>query len=219
MLGKARSGSKAAIPKDVEGNEDAPPTWIPLKEEIPESLTLFKDRSSCLDGLKVRLILTNPEGVEFTYALRFEFMASNNEIEAKPVATITGHQIKKFVWDNVINGLVERANRSLGEGIKARLDQGSKDLVEKVPHVLWAHHTMIKTSNGNTPFSLTYCTKVVILVEIGMPLLRCTEIDQVQNDEALLLNLDILEERREKAAVCEAKNKGKDGNVLQHQSP
>nr|GEZ61902.1 reverse transcriptase domain-containing protein [Tanacetum cinerariifolium] len=86
-------------------------------------------------------------------------------IEARPVATVTGTQVKKFVWDNIVcrfglpgeivsdngkqfrdnpfkdwceklsirqcfasvkhpqaNGLVERANRSLGEGIKARLD-------------------------------------------------------------------------------------------------
>ncbi|GJY64583.1 reverse transcriptase domain-containing protein [Tanacetum coccineum] len=91
-------------------------------------------------------------------------------IEAKHVATITGSQIKKFVWDNTVckfglpgeiisdnkkqfrdnpfkdwcgklcirqcfasvehpqaNGLVERANRSLGEGIKARSDERSKD--------------------------------------------------------------------------------------------
>ncbi|GKD29072.1 reverse transcriptase domain-containing protein [Tanacetum coccineum] len=53
------------------------------------------------------------------------------------------------------NGLVERPNRSLREGIKVRLDERSKDWIEKVPHVLWAHRTMIKSSNGDTPFSLT----------------------------------------------------------------
>ncbi|GJT75887.1 reverse transcriptase domain-containing protein [Tanacetum coccineum] len=42
------------------------------------------------------------------------------------------------------NGLVERANRSLGEGIKARLDEKSKDWLEELLHVLWAHRTMIK---------------------------------------------------------------------------
>ncbi|GJR67989.1 reverse transcriptase domain-containing protein [Tanacetum coccineum] len=57
------------------------------------------------------------------------------------------------------NGLVERANRSLGEGIKARLDEKSKDWIEELPHVLWAHRTMIKSSNGETPFSLTYGTE------------------------------------------------------------
>ncbi|GJU42059.1 reverse transcriptase domain-containing protein [Tanacetum coccineum] len=77
-------------------------------------------------------------------------------IEAKPVHPQT-------------NGLVERANRSLGEGIKARLDERSKNWMEELPHVLWAHRTMIKSSNGDTPFSLTYGTEAVIPAEIGMP--------------------------------------------------
>ncbi|GJV10991.1 reverse transcriptase domain-containing protein [Tanacetum coccineum] len=90
-------------------------------------------------------------------------------IEAKPVATITGNQVKKFVWDNIVcrfglpgeiisdngkqfrdntfdwckklnikqrfasvkhpqtNGQVERANRSLGEGIKTRLGENNRN--------------------------------------------------------------------------------------------
>nr|GFB26765.1 reverse transcriptase domain-containing protein [Tanacetum cinerariifolium] len=46
-----------------------------------EPLTLFTDGSSCVDGSGAGLIFTNPEGVEFTYALRFQFAASNNEAE------------------------------------------------------------------------------------------------------------------------------------------
>ncbi|GJS00103.1 reverse transcriptase domain-containing protein [Tanacetum coccineum] len=127
-------------------------------------------------------------------------------IEEKPVETITGAQIKKFVWENIVcrfglpeeiisdngnqfrdnpfkdwceklcirqcfasvkhpqaNGLVERENRSLGEGIKARLDERSKNWLEEISHVLWA----------------------------------------------LEINLDLLEERREEAAIQEAKSKSK----------
>nr|GEV68495.1 hypothetical protein [Tanacetum cinerariifolium] len=68
------------------------------------------------------------------------------------------------------NGLVERANRSLEEGIKARL---------------------------------------VIPTEIRMPTYRTATVDIVSNDEELRLNLDLLEERRERAAICEAKAKSK----------
>nr|GEV30727.1 reverse transcriptase domain-containing protein [Tanacetum cinerariifolium] len=137
-------------------------------------------------------------------------------IEARPVATITGTQVKKFVWDNIVcrfgllgeivsnngnqfrdnpfkdwceklsihqcfasvkhpqaNGLVERANRSLREGIKARL--GEK----------------------------------IIPAKIGMPTLRTAEVDMVKNNEALGINLDLLEEKREQAAIQEARNKAK----------
>ncbi|GJX22925.1 reverse transcriptase domain-containing protein [Tanacetum coccineum] len=171
-------------------------------------------------------------------------------IEAKAVATITGNQVKKIVWDNIIcrfglsgeivsdngkqfsdnpfkdwcdklnitqrfasvkhpqsNRLEERANRSLGEGIKARLGEGNKNWIEGLPHVLWAHRTMIKSSHGDTPFSLTYGTEAVIPAEIGMPTYRTAAVDAVHNDEELQLNLDLLEERRERAAIREAKTK------------
>nr|GFA17501.1 reverse transcriptase domain-containing protein [Tanacetum cinerariifolium] len=107
------------------------------------------------------------------------------------------------------NGLVERANRSLGEGIKSRLGEGNKNWVEELPHVLWAHRTMIKSSHGDTPFSLTYGTEAVIPTEIRMPTYRTTAVNVVNNDEELRLNLDLLKERRERAAVCEAKSKSK----------
>ncbi|GJZ56110.1 hypothetical protein Tco_0611303 [Tanacetum coccineum] len=68
---------------------------------------------------------------------------------------------------------------------------------------------MIKSSNGDTSFSLTYETEAVIPTEIGMPTLWTAEVDMVQNNEALKINLDLLEERREQAAIREAKSKAK----------
>ncbi|GJZ69763.1 reverse transcriptase domain-containing protein, partial [Tanacetum coccineum] len=107
-------------------------------------------------------------------------------IEAKAMATITGNQVEKFVWDNIVcrfglpgeiildNGKQFsdnpfKANRSLGEGIKARMGEGNKNWVEKLPHVMWAHRTMIKSNHGDTPFFLTYGTEAVIPAEIEMP--------------------------------------------------
>nr|GEV02670.1 reverse transcriptase domain-containing protein [Tanacetum cinerariifolium] len=93
-------------------------------------------------------------------------------------------------------------------------DQGTvggknKNWVEEVSHVLWAHRTMIKSSNGETPFSLTYGAEAVILAEIGMPTLRTTEVDTVKNYEALGISLDLLEEKREQTAIQEAGNRVK----------
>ncbi|GJV69115.1 reverse transcriptase domain-containing protein [Tanacetum coccineum] len=245
----------------LEKPDESPPDTS-VVETPQEPWTLFTYRSSCIDGFSAGLILTNPEGTEFTYALRFQFTAFNNEayfahlskqvlveirkeksiqekevttvveedgltwmtpiieylkegtlpedkkeasklpgpfpkgpgkvkflivamdyftkwIEAKPVSTITGNQVKKFVWDNIVcrfglpgeivsdngkqfsdnpfkdwceklnitqrfasmkhpqsNGLVERANRILGDGIKARLGEGNKTWIEELPYVL-----------------------------------------------------------------------------------
>ncbi|GJU08460.1 reverse transcriptase domain-containing protein [Tanacetum coccineum] len=132
-------------------------------------------------------------------------------IEAKAVATITGSQVKKFVWDNIVcrfglpreivsdNGKQFSDNPfkdwSLGEGIKSHLGEGNKNWIEELPYVLRAHRTMIKSSHGDTPFSLSYGTEAVIPAEIGMPTYRTAVVDAVHNDEELRLNLDLLEER------------------------
>ncbi|GJS36546.1 hypothetical protein Tco_0534928 [Tanacetum coccineum] len=68
---------------------------------------------------------------------------------------------------------------------------------------------MIKSSNRDTPFSLTYGTEAVIPAEIGMPTLRTAEVDLEKNNKALEINLDLLEEKREQAAIHEAKSKAK----------
>lgn len=107
------------------------------------------------------------------------------------------------------NGLVERANRSLGEGIKARLDRHKGRWVEELSHVLWAHRTTIKVSNGDTPFSLVYGTEAVIPAEIGMPTIRTAEVNTATNNDERRIDLDLLEERRECAAIREEKAKSK----------
>nr|GFA48824.1 reverse transcriptase domain-containing protein [Tanacetum cinerariifolium] len=79
-------------------------------------------------------------------------------IEAKAVATITGGQVKKFVWDSFgIPGEI------IADNGKQFADNPFKD---------WS-------------------------------------VDVVNNDEELHLNLDLLEERRELAAMSESKSKSK----------
>ncbi|GKE02913.1 hypothetical protein Tco_1390896 [Tanacetum coccineum] len=66
----------------VERPEDDPlDTPMEAEEELPDPWTLFTDGSSCVDGSGVGLILTNPEGAEFTYAMRFRFDVTNNDAE------------------------------------------------------------------------------------------------------------------------------------------
>ncbi|GJR49313.1 reverse transcriptase domain-containing protein [Tanacetum coccineum] len=71
--------------------EDDPDTTMDVEEELPEPWILFIDGSSCADGSGAGLILTNPEGAEFTYALMFRFEATNNEAEYE--ALIAGLRI------------------------------------------------------------------------------------------------------------------------------
>ncbi|GJZ52613.1 reverse transcriptase domain-containing protein [Tanacetum coccineum] len=105
------------------------------------------------------------------------------------------------------NGAVERENRSLLRGIKTRLEKGGSAWVEEVSNVLWVRQTIKKTINGETPFSLSYDTKVVILADISMPTHQTSKLNEKTNDQELHLNLDLLQERREIAAIREARYK------------
>ncbi|GJZ89188.1 hypothetical protein Tco_0660970 [Tanacetum coccineum] len=56
-------------------------------------------------------------------------------------------------------------------------------------------------------FSLVYGTEAVIPAEIGMPTIRTAEVNIATNDDERRIDLDILEERREQAAIREEKTK------------
>ncbi|GJT93851.1 reverse transcriptase domain-containing protein [Tanacetum coccineum] len=70
-------------------DENLPET--PATDISQEPCTVFMNGSSCIDGSGAGLILTRLEGIEFTYALRFQFTASNNEAEYE--ALIAGLRI------------------------------------------------------------------------------------------------------------------------------
>nr|GEW98753.1 reverse transcriptase domain-containing protein [Tanacetum cinerariifolium] len=329
---------------------------ITVITDQPIKQTLFTDGSSCVDGSGEGLILTNPEGVEFTYALRFQFMTSNNEVEyealvvglriaaqmrvknvqvnvdSKLVANqVLGTYVAKednmIKYLEIVKGLVlvevleqvhKREGSSSGdrgrwsnlddtvsgllkrrcsprrqEGGKEAPPQGPsiranggrpRSVVAKAVRLEYYWPTMHKDARDMIrkcndclhrpitrhpqqpltlimapwlfykwgidiagPFSegprkvkflivdMDYFTKwieakavaiitrgqvkkfvwdnilcrFVIPTEIGMPTYRTAAVDVVNNDEELCLNLDLLEEHRERAAVCEARAKSK----------
>ncbi|GKA92717.1 reverse transcriptase domain-containing protein [Tanacetum coccineum] len=106
-------------------------------------------------------------------------------------------------------GKDHRANRSLMEGIKTRLERERAGWVKELSNVLWAHRTSIKQSNGETPFTLTYGNEAVIPAEIGIPNYQILMIREGYNEDEISLNLDLLQERRETAAIREARYKTK----------
>ena len=65
------------------------------------------------------------------------------------------------------------------------------------------------TPTGETPFNLTYGTKVVILVEVGLTSLRREFFDEQDNNDQLKHNLDLVDKVRDQAAQRMAKYKQK----------
>ncbi|XP_071909725.1 uncharacterized protein [Coffea arabica] len=69
----------------------AEPSSLPKEVRLEESWVLFVDGVSSKEGSGAGLLLTSPTGEELTYALRFDFPASNNEAEYE--ALLTGLRI------------------------------------------------------------------------------------------------------------------------------
>ena len=63
--------------------------------------------------------------------------------------------------------------------------------------MLWAYRTTLKSATQETPFALAFGTEAIALVEVGLRSPRIELASVEHNDEALLLNLDLLDEKRE----------------------
>nr|GEV53848.1 hypothetical protein [Tanacetum cinerariifolium] len=306
--------------------DDTPDTLMEDREELPDPWILFTDGSSCIDGSRAGLIITNPNGMEFTYALRFKFNATNNEAEYEALLAglrIAGQMRVQNLQANIDSklvanqGKVNRRKRVMAvveeeghtwmtmhacwteiRGSKSfkislqlanyahgrtKLIRGCSDcqvhrLVPRNPQkkitpitsswpfykwgidiaghfpegpgkvkflivamdnfTKWIEARPVATITGaqvkkfvrnnivyrfglpgeivsdngkqfrDNPFK-DWCEKLIIPVEIGMPTLRTTKIDMAKNNEALGINLDLLEQKREQAAIQEARSKDK----------
>ena len=63
--------------------------------------------------------------------------------------------------------------------------------------MLWAYRTRRKSTTQETPFALAFGTEVIAPVEIGLKSPRIELASVEHNEEALHLNLDLLDEKRD----------------------
>ena len=84
--------------------------------------------------------------------------------------------------------------RSLLKIIKTRLEGAKGIWPEELPSVLWAYRTTARTPTRETPFRLTYGSEAVIPAEVGITSYRVHNHDENRNDEAMRLQLDLMDE-------------------------
>ena len=65
-----------------------------------------------------------------------------------------------------------------------------------MPNILWAYRTTARTPTGETPFRLTYGGEAVIPAEVGLTSYRVHNHDKNKNNEAMRLQLDLVDEIR-----------------------
>ena len=80
--------------------------------------------------------------------------------------------------------------------IKTRLEGAKGIWPEELPSILWAYKTTARTPAGETPFRLTYENEAVIPAEIELTSYRVDNHDEARKDEAICLQLDLVDEVR-----------------------
>ena len=95
------------------------------------------------------------------------------------------------------NGQAEVTIRTLKATLKTKFEDLKSKWVEYLTEVLWAYRTTRKSTTQETPFTLAFGTEAVALVEVGLKSPRIELASVENNDEALHLNLDLLDEKRE----------------------
>ncbi|XP_073290537.1 uncharacterized protein [Primulina huaijiensis] len=98
------------------------------------------------------------------------------------------------------NGQVEVTNRSIVHALKTRLNSAKGKWVEDLPSVLRAYRTTARIGTGETPYNLVYGTEAVLPAEIGQESARVIGYGP-NNDEWRAMDLDLVEEKRNRAAV------------------
>ena len=98
-------------------------------------------------------------------------------------------------------------NRYLLKIIKTRLEGAKGAWPEELQNVIWAYKTTTRVLTRETPFRLTFGTKAVILVEVGLTSYRVKTYEDQKNQQELNSNLDLINEVREEAMKRMAKHK------------
>lgn len=92
-----------------------------------------------------------------------------------------------------MNRQVEVTNKTIVGTLKNKLEERKGVYTEELFGILWAYKTTIKIPTGEMPFTLTYGSEVVILVEIKIPSHRTQNFDTSLNIKVLEPSLDLVD--------------------------
>ena len=77
-----------------------------------------------------------------------------------------------------------------------RLERAKGVWPEELPSILWEYRTTTRTPTRETPFRLTYGSEAVIPAEVRLTSYKVGNHDERKNNEAICLQLDLLDEVR-----------------------
>jgi hypothetical protein len=102
-----------------------------------------------------------------------------------------------------MNGQVEWANRLILQGMKTRmfhdLQARGRNWHKELPSILWALRTNVNRATKGTPFNMVYRAEIVLPPEIYLESAKVTHFNVEDQEEAMEVDSDLLEERRNTA--------------------
>ncbi|GKE53800.1 reverse transcriptase domain-containing protein, partial [Tanacetum coccineum] len=179
---KSRNAIKAQIFAKflAETQEEDDETDFQNQDEKRKSTgwKLYTDRASSSDGSGAGLMIVSPEGMEFTYALKFEFTATNNEAEYEVV--IAGLRIAKemkieeitmFVDSQLVANQVNGSYEAKHHHIKQYL-QIAKELLRsfrrsKVQYIRRNQNKKADALSKRTSLTFDHLTKRVLVEKLA----------------------------------------------------
>ncbi|XP_077242608.1 uncharacterized protein LOC143883137 [Tasmannia lanceolata] len=140
------------------------------------------------------------------YGVPHKLISDNGSHFKKEVASLCQEfkikHHKSYLYRPQTNGAVEAANKNIKTIIR-KMTRCYKDWSNKLPYVLWAYRTSVRTSTGATPYSLTYGMEAVLPIELKIPSLRILmESDLPESEWARIRHQELcmMDEKRLKAA-------------------
>ncbi|XP_057789181.1 uncharacterized protein LOC131006011 [Salvia miltiorrhiza] len=131
-------------------------------------------------------------------------------IEAESFHQVRDKEVKGF-WNIKLsfstprypqaNGQAESSNKTIMNTLKKRLEKAKGKWADELPGVLWSYRTTTRASTGETPFSLAYGMEAVIPTEGEVPTARHELTTNNGNQKAMCHELDLLDEKRNKANI------------------
>ena len=109
----------------------------------------------------------------------------------------------------VANGQVEAINKTIKSNLKKKLEAKKGAWAEELPFILWAYRTTVRNATRETPFSLAFGVEVVLPVETGVSTYRVDTFDEEENNEAMCLEMDLIDKKRSEALTRLAAQKRK----------
>ncbi|GKB28802.1 reverse transcriptase domain-containing protein [Tanacetum coccineum] len=155
------------------------------KEPEPKNAwEFFTDKASSFDGSGAGLMMVNPKGKEYTYALRFEFKTTNNE--AGYEALLAGLRIAKemkiqeliiFVESQLVANQVNRLFQARQPAIKQYLEK-AKELLASFPTYSIEHIKRDQNKKEDTLSKLASMTFSKLAKEVLVEVLQEKSITQ-----------------------------------------